>query len=142
MLCVMVEMENLRKCFECEKFDVCIYVIEKFVCDLLSVLDNMVWVLEVLLEDEWNVLIEGGKGLFGGIEMMQKELYMVLICYGVIVIEVEFGVVFDLNFYQVVVNILLEYLNGMIVSLFQVGWKIGDCILCVVMVVVSVGLVN
>lgn len=139
LLRTMAEMENTRKRAQRQISDASVYAIEKFAADLLSVSDNLGRALESLSDEEKAGLSEGGKGLFSGIEMTQKELHTALARHGVTAISAEPGDVFDPNLHQAVANIPSEQANGSIASCFQPGWKIGDRTLRAAMVAVSAG---
>ncbi|MGH1421532.1 MAG: nucleotide exchange factor GrpE [Hyphomonas sp.] len=139
LLRTMADMENTRKRAQRQISEASIYAIEKFAGDLLSVSDNLGRALESLSEEDKASLSEGGKGLFSGIEMTQKDLHTALARHGVTAIAAEPGDVFDPNLHQAVANIPSEHANGAIASCFQPGWKIGERTLRAAMVAVSAG---
>lgn len=139
LLRTMADMENTRKRAQRQISESSIYAIEKFAGDLLSVSDNLGRALESLSEEDQAGLSEGGKSLFSGIEMTQKDLHTALARHGVTAIAAEPGDVFDPNLHQAVANIPSEQANGAIASCFQPGWKIGDRTLRAAMVAVSAG---
>lgn len=128
---VQVEMQNVCCCMEKDVQDVCVYVVISFVCDILLVVDNLLCVFDVIFVEL--CVDDKFKGLVIGFEVIGCEFEKVFECYGIICI-VLVGEKFDLNKYQVMIELLSDQELGMIVQEMQVGYMIKDCLLCVVMV--------
>jgi len=86
------EMENLRKRLEREKNDYFQYALSEHLKDLLSVMDNFERALESREETD-------EKSLRQGIEMIYKQLYDLLLKWGVKRIEIE-GNEYDPHLHQ------------------------------------------
>lgn len=115
------------------------YVIISFVCDMLDVVDNFNCVVSVVDESVLDGVFDVFKNFIEGVVMIEWVLLFKMEGYGIKKVDLVLGEVFDLNIYQVVVQILFDQFNGMIVLVMQIGYMIGKWILCVVMVVVLVG---
>lgn len=131
VLCIKVEMENLCCCIEQDIEKVYKFVFEKFVNELLLVIDSLDCVLEVVDKVNLDMVV-----MVEGIELMLKFMLDVVCKFGVEVI-VEINVLLDLNVYQVIVMVELEeVLVGNVLGIMQKGYMLNGCIICVVMVIV------
>lgn len=131
MLCVKVDEDNLCCCIEQDIEKVYKFVLEKFVNELLLVIDSLDCVLEVVDKVNLELVL-----MVEGIELILKFMLDVVCKFGVEVI-VDINVLLDLNVYQVIVMVEFEdVVVGNVLFVMQKGYILNGCIICVVMVMV------
>lgn len=131
ILCVKVEMENLCCCIELDIEKVYKFVLEKFINELLLVIDSLDCVLEVVDKVNLDMFV-----MVEGIELMLKLMLDVVCKFGVEVI-VEINVLLDLNVYQVIVMVEFDdVVLGNVLGIMQKGYMLNGCMICAVMVIV------
>lgn len=134
---MVVDLQNVCWCVEQDVEKVYKFVLEKFVGDLLVVVDIFECGLEMFDFND-----EVIKLMCEGMELILKMFDDILCCYQVEVLNLE-GEFFNFEQYQVMVmqeSVLVEL--GSVFKVFQKGYLFNGCLLCLVMVVVSKVLVE
>lgn len=125
------EFENFRKRMEKDKDDFVKYSLEKFIKELLPILDSF----NVALNP--SSILEEHKQIYEGFSLIYKQFQDLLSKSGVVEIEAV-GKVFDPNFHQAVSQEQSEQVeSGVVIREYQKGYRIHDRILRPSMVVVA-----
>lgn len=130
VLCECVDLENQCKCVVCDIEQVCKFVNEKLLGELLLVFDSLDVGLKVVGDDLY-LLCEG-------LELIYKQLFKVVVDNGLVLFDL-IGQLFNLEYYQVISQVLiLGVVLGSVVIVFQKGYLFNECLLWLVLVVVVV----
>lgn len=128
LLCECVDLDNQCKCVVCDVEQVCCFVNEKLLGELLLVFDSFDVGL-VVVGIDFSLLCEG-------LELMYKQLFKVVVDNGLILLDL-IGQLFNLDYYQVISQVdVFGVVFGSVVQVFQKGYQFNDCLLCLVFVVV------
>lgn len=132
ILRVKVEMENLRRRIELDIEKVYKFALEKFINELLSVIDSLDRALEVVdkVNSDMFAMVEG-------IELTLKSMLDVVRKFGVEVI-VEINVLLDSNVYQVIVMVEFDDVAlGNVLGIMQKGYTLNGRTIRAAMVIVA-----
>jgi molecular chaperone GrpE len=124
------DFENFRKRMEKDKSDFIKYSLEKFVKELLPVLDSF---NSALTSDNSS---EEQKSVFSGFELINKQLKDIFSKNGISEID-ALGESFDPSLHQAIAQEKTEGESGIVIKEYQKGFKLHDRILRPSMVVVS-----
>jgi molecular chaperone GrpE len=131
----VAESENMRRRLEREREEASVYAVSKFARDLLSVADNLARALQGVPEAAR--ADQSLSNLIVGIEMTERELTQVMGRFGVNRIEAE-GTRFDANLHQAVAEVeSAETAPGVVLQVFQPGYRIKERLLRPAMVSVA-----
>jgi molecular chaperone GrpE len=126
----LADQENSRRRFAKEKEDTHKYAITSFAKDLLGILDALDKAIESVAEGESGSFVDG--------ILMTRDIFKsVFEKYNIRKIETDGK--FDPSFHQVLCEIESDQAQGIIVSVMQEGYTIGDRILRPSLVTVSKG---
>lgn len=128
----MVEFENFKWCFICEKMDMMKNVVKDIMIVFLLVLDDFDRACKVVDEnDKGDLFVEG-------IGLVYKKFYNILEQKGFKFMEIN-GEDFDLELYEVLMEVFvfLEEQKGKIIDIVEKGYWFNDKIICYVKVVVG-----
>ena len=128
------ELENFKKRKEQEKEDFCRFSNEKFIRELLPVLDSFDYAVDHAQNEQSN---ESQNKLLEGFVLIQKQFHAFLEKIGVSSFE-SVNTKFDPNFHQAVLQEEKEgFEAGLVLKEMQRGYKYNERILRPAMVVVS-----
>jgi molecular chaperone GrpE len=112
--------ENDKKIIEKQKTQAIDYAVEKFVKDLLPIIDT----LELAVKNIKNTEDECAKDLVEGVELTLKKMVDTFKNHGIEAVEHN---EFDPNYHQAVQQVESdEHENGAIVEIYQKGYKLKD----------------
>jgi len=112
--------ENDKKIMEKQKTQAIDYAVEKFVKDLLPIIDT----LELAVKNIKNTEDECAKEMVEGVELTLKKMVDTFKNHGIEAVEHE---EFDPNFHQAVQQVPSEeHEEGQIVEIYQKGYKLKD----------------
>ncbi|WP_342359856.1 nucleotide exchange factor GrpE [Terrarubrum flagellatum] len=135
LLRTLAEMENLRRRTARDVHDGRTYAVTAFARDMLTVADNINRALESAPKDA----AEGPlKALIEGVALTERDLIKTLERHGVKKLE-PVGQKFDPNFHQAMFEAPSEHPAGMVSTLVQAGYAIGDRVLRPALVGISKG---
>lgn len=135
----LAEVENTRKRAAREKEEIRQFAIARFARDLLSVSDNLNRALAACPPEARQSADEALKSVIEGIEATERELQSALSKHGVKVIEAA-GAKFDPNLHQAIAEVPSEGTpKGIVVTVVQSGYMIGERLLRAAMVTVAKG---
>lgn len=113
------EYENYRRRVQREKEELALYANQKLVLNLLPVLDNLERALA-------SPAVEGDEKLRQGVELTARSFRDMLAKEGVTPIEAV-GQPFDPNIHEAVMTVeSADHEDGVVVTEFQKGYKMGD----------------
>jgi molecular chaperone GrpE len=131
----VAESENMRRRLEREREEASVYAVSKFARDLLSVADNLARALQGIPESAR--ADQALANLIVGIEMTERELTQVMGRFGVSKVEAD-GARFDANLHQAVAEVeSSDAAPGVILQVFQPGYRIKERLLRPAMVSVA-----
>lgn len=131
---LQAEYENYRKRVIKEKGEYRKYVLEGFLYELLSVVDNIQRAVGVSSENH------KFSSLLDGVNIVEKQFLELLKAHGAVPLKTNIGEKFDPHLHHAMSNEpSKEYPVDTIIKVFQQGYQIGNRILRPAMVVVSSG---
>lgn len=134
LLRTLAEMENLRRRTARDVHDGRTYAVTAFARDMLNVADNIARALESAPKDAEGPL----KALIEGVTLTERDLLKTLERHGVKKLE-PVGQKFDPNFHQAMFEAPSEIPAGLVSTLVQSGYAIGERVLRPAMVGISKG---
>lgn len=139
LLRTLADMENLRRRTEREVADAKAYAVTSFARDMLGSADNLRRALESSAEAMQGEAAPAVKSFVEGVELTERELLKTLERHGVRKIDPQ-GEKFDPNLHQAMFEGPHESIaKGLVSTVVQTGFKIGERVLRPALVGVSAG---